>query len=187
MGELIEIPLTAESLAFCEQFRRDILNSQTNPDREMTPDEQYHAKLGECALAKYLRMDREEFKALAASCADYDVRTPRGMRVDVKSSHHPNGNTLYWPVKKNWKFDDLHFDMLAFCNTSRSPIIEFRGWVFKQEFRERRLTSRGQAAGDRLYEGTWYWDGPLRDPETIFDPFKEGRAPCTSPSTKVPA
>jgi len=154
---------------------RTIHNTLTNPDRQMTPLEQYHSKLAECAVAKFLEMDPEEFSQLANGSGDYDVVTPAGLTGDVKSSSLERGDTLYWPVKKNDEFDLRRFDFLAFCNTYRAPLIEFRGWVFKQEFRCCHRVSRGQAVGDKFYEGTMFWDRPLRDPQTLFFPFKEAK------------
>lgn len=175
MDSRVEVVLGERSLRYCEQYRRAFVNRLTNMDRITREDEQYDSKLAECAVAKYLGMSPDEFDKLAKSTEDYDVLTSRGLRGDVKSSNKLNGNTLFWPVKKIPEFDPRWFDFLVFCNTHRAPIIEIRGWVFKQEFREYHKVA---GSLDKLMEGTWFWDAPLHDPVRLNrGVFSEGVLP----------
>ena len=162
----VEVILNDAALRYCEQYRKTFTNKLTNPERVTREDEQYDSKLAEVAVAKYVGMDFNVFDKLAKSTADYDVLTERGMRGDVKSSNKINGDTLFWPVKKIDEYDKRWFDFLVFCNTYRCPIIEIRGWMWKQEFREFHETA---GCGDKLIAGTWFWSRPFHDPVLLTE------------------
>ena len=162
------IVLTASpfALKYCERFRRDFRNTLTDAERNASPDENYHAKMAELEVGRFLHMKWSVLESLLNSASHFDVVAPNGLRGDVKVSMHETGNTLFWPRDKWEEFDYREFDWLGFCNTHKLPIIEFRGFVSKAEFK-----ARHQIAGPdhHLKERTPYWPSLLRDPASLLE------------------
>ena len=156
------ITLTPHALSWCGTVKAFRNKWTMEP---VSDDEQMRSVAAEIAVAQFLDMPGFEFARQYQEHGHHDVRTKTGLKVDVKSSSHAKARRLIWPLSKNDDWPLRHFDLLVFCKTHELPIVELVGWVYKQEFKVRRLISTG---ADGITAGTWYMEAAqLRDMDTL--------------------
>lgn len=138
---------------------------------------QHAGRLAEIGMAIYLGLDPLEALDWNAKKCDrgFDINYD-GLLIDVKSSPHPYAKLLIWPFTKNHIFDQSPAHVLAFVPIEQSVPKEgnpdFRGWIWKHEFKKRHKVANGTIPNDKIHPGTRYMhQDDLHHVEEFPDPL----------------
>jgi hypothetical protein len=128
------------------------------------PEYQYLGRCGEVAFCLAFGIDPNSLSWCPIPDDGADVTFKR-CRIDVKSTHHPRGRYLIWPLPKNRFLHLVSSDAFVFVRRLDQLKYEIVGWVMRDYFD---INHDIASSRHPLDAGTWYMDAArLWEPTTL--------------------